>query len=331
VADEPKPVIEPQAVLREQVRWRLIETIFWIAVLLPFWVTPTYLVLCSQIAIAALFALSLDLIVGYSGLVSLGHAAFFGTGAYAAGLAAKHGWGEPISGLAIAGLAAMVLGYLTSFIIVRIGQFALIMVTTGLGLLLYELANSAHDITGGDDGLQGIRMWPIFNYFKFDLYGYTAYAYSLIVLFVVFLVLRRLINSPFGLSLRGIRENPRRMPAIGAPSRKHIRTIYVISAAVAGLAGGLSAQTTEFVALDALSFQRSAEVLVMLILGGAGRLYGGLIGAIIFIVARDQLSGLNPQYWYFWLGLLLIAVIIFLPNGILGGIAKLISRKGRSS
>jgi branched-chain amino acid transport system permease protein len=331
VADEPKPAIDPQAVLREQVRWRLIETIFWIAVLLPFWVTPTYLVLCSQIAIAALFALSLDLIVGYSGLVSLGHAAFFGTGAYAAGLAAKHGWGEPISGLAIAGLAAMVLGYLTSFIIVRIGQFALIMVTTGLGLLLYELANSAHDITGGDDGLQGIRMWPIFNYFKFDLYGYTAYAYSLIVLFVVFLVLRRLINSPFGLSLRGIRENPRRMPAIGAPSRKHIRTIYVISAAVAGLAGGLSAQTTEFVALDALSFQRSAEVLVMLILGGAGRLYGGLIGAIIFIVARDQLSGLNPQYWYFWLGLLLIAVIIFLPNGILGGIAKLISRKGRSS
>jgi branched-chain amino acid transport system permease protein len=331
VADEPKPAIDPQAVLREQVRWRLIETIFWIAVLLPFWVTPTYLVLCSQIAIAALFALSLDLIVGYSGLVSLGHAAFFGTGAYTAGLIAKHGWGEPISGLAIAGLAAMVLGYLTSFIIVRIGQFALIMVTTGLGLLLYELANSAHDITGGDDGLQGIRMWPIFNYFKFDLYGYTAYAYSLIVLFVVFLVLRRLINSPFGLSLRGIRENPRRMPAIGAPSRKHIRTIYVISAAVAGLAGGLSAQTTEFVALDALSFQRSAEVLVMLILGGAGRLYGGLIGAFIFIVARDQLSGLNPQYWYFWLGLLLIAVIIFLPNGILGGIAKLISRKGRSS
>jgi branched-chain amino acid transport system permease protein len=331
VADEPKTAIDPQAVLREQVRWRLIETIFWIAVLLPFWVTPTYLVLCSQIAIAALFALSLDLIVGYSGLVSLGHAAFFGTGAYTAGLVSKYGWGEPISGLAIAGLAAMVLGYLTSFIIVRIGQFALIMVTTGLGLLLYELANSAHDITGGDDGLQGIRMWPILNYFKFDLYGYTAYAYSLIVLFVVFLVLRRLINSPFGLSLRGIRENPRRMPAIGAPSRKHIRTIYVISAAVAGLAGGLSAQTTEFVALDALSFQRSAEVLVMLILGGAGRLYGGLIGALIFIVARDQLSGLNPQYWYFWLGLLLIAVIIFLPNGILGGIAKLVQRKGRAS
>ncbi len=330
MADQPHK-IDPQSLLREQVRWRWIETVFWLAVLLPFWVTPTYLVLCSQIAIAALFALSLDLIVGYSGLVSLGHAAFFGTGAYMAGLIAKHGWGEPISGLLLAGLAAMALGYATSFIIVRIGQFALIMVTIGLGLILYELANSAHDLTGGDDGLQGIRMWPVFDYFRFDLYGYTAYAYSLAVLFICFLILRRLINSPFGLSLRGIRENPRRMPAIGAPSRSRIRTIYTISAAVAGLAGGLSAQTTAFVALDALSFQRSAEVLVMLILGGAGRLYGGLIGAMIFIVARDQLAGLNPQYWYFWLGLMLIAVIIFLPNGILGGVAKLLSRKGRAS
>jgi branched-chain amino acid transport system permease protein len=325
------PALDPQAILRANVRWRLIETIFWLAVLLPFFVTPTYLVLCSQIAIAALFALSLDLIVGYSGLVSLGHAAFFGFGAYTAGIVAKAGWGEPISGLLIAGFASMVLGFLTSFIIVRIGQFALIMVTTGLGLLLYELANSAHDITGGDDGFQGIKMWPVFGYFKFDLYGYIAYAYSLAVLFIIFLILRRLINSPFGLSLRGIRENPRRMPAIGAPSRHRIQTIYVIAAAVAGVAGGLSAQTTSFVALDSLSFQRSAEVLVMLILGGAGRLYGGLIGAMIFMVARDQLAGLNPQYWYFWLGLLLIAVIIFLPNGILGGAAQLLSRKGRSS
>jgi branched-chain amino acid transport system permease protein len=325
------PAINPQELLRAQVRWRWLETVFWLAVLLPFFVTPTYLVLCSQIAFAALFTLSLDLIVGYSGLVSLGHAAFFGVGAYSAGLLAKAGWGEPISGLLVAALAAGIVGFATSFIIVRIGQFALIMVTTGLGLLLYELANSSHSITGGDDGLQGVRMWPLFGYFRFDLYGYTAYAYALSVLFICFLVLRRLINSPFGLSLRGIRENPRRMPAIGAPSRSRIRTIYIISAAVAGIAGGLSAQTTSFVALDALSFQRSAEVLVMLILGGAGRLYGGLIGAIIFMVARDQLAGLNPQYWYFWLGLLLIMVIIFLPNGILGGLAHLMSRKGRGS
>jgi branched-chain amino acid transport system permease protein len=280
-------------------------------------------VLASQIAIAALFALSLDLIVGYSGLVSLGHAAFFGFGAYTAGLLAKAGWGEPISGLIAAGFAAMVLGYLTSFIIVRISHFALIMVTLGLCLLLFEIANKAHWLTGGDDGLQGVRMWPVLDMFRFDLYGKTAYGYALIVLFLSFLVLRRLINSPFGLSLRGIRENARRMPAIGSPSSNRIRTVYVISATFAGIAGGLLAQTTEFVALDALSFQRSAEVLVMLVLGGAGRLYGGLIGALIFMVARDQLADMNPQYWYFWLGLLLIVVIIFLPNGILGGCAHL--------
>jgi branched-chain amino acid transport system permease protein len=322
---------DPRELLRAQVKWRHLETAFWVATLLPFLVAPTYLVLASQIAIAALFALSLDLIVGYSGLVSLGHAAFFGFGAYTAGLIAKAGWGEPLTGLLAAAFAATVLGYLTSFIIVRISHFALIMVTLGLCLLLYEVANKAHWLTGGDDGLQGVRMWPLLGQFRFDLYGNTAYWYSLIVLFVSFLILRRLINSPFGLSLRGIRENARRMPAIGSPSSNRIRTVYIISGTFAGLAGGLMAQTTEFVALDALSFQRSAEVLVMLVLGGAGRLYGGLIGALIFMVARDQLAGMNPQYWYFWLGLLLIVVIIFLPNGILGGCAQLVARWRRKA
>jgi branched-chain amino acid transport system permease protein len=318
--------LNPRDLLRAHVKWRHLETLFWLATLLPFLVAPTYLILGSQIAIAALFALSLDLIVGYAGLVSLGHAAFFGFGAYTAGLIAKAGWGEPITGLMAAALAAMVLGYLTSFIIVRISHFALIMVTLGLCLLLYEFANKAHWLTGGDDGLQGVRMWPLLDMFRFDLYGRTAYAYSLVVLFGSFLILRRLINSPFGLSLRGIRENARRMPAIGSPSSNRIRTVYIISGTFAGIAGGLLAQTTEFVALDALSFQRSAEILVMLVLGGAGRLYGGLVGALIFMVARDQLADMNPQYWYFWLGLLLIAVIIFLPNGILGGCARLLAR-----
>jgi len=321
----------PQQVLRAQVRWRLIETIFWAATLLPFVLTPNYLVLCSQIAIAALFALSLDLLVGYSGIVSLGHAVYYGVAAYSAGLIAKAGWGEPLTGLIMASLIAAAVGFLASLIMVRITHFALIMVTLGLCLLMYEVANQLHDITGGDDGLQGIRMWPIFDMFRFDLYGRTAYVYTLIALFISFLAVRRVVNSPFGLSLRGMRENARRMPAIGAPMRARLHVVYVISAFFAGVAGALSAQTTQFVALDALSFQRSAEVLVMLVLGGAGRLYGGLIGAIIFIVARDQLADMNPQYWYFWLGLLLVVVIIFLPNGILGGLARLVSRKGRLS
>jgi branched-chain amino acid transport system permease protein len=313
----------PHAFLQAQVRWRPAEIAFWLATLLPFVLFPNYLSLASQIAIAALFALSLDLILGYAGIVSLGHAAFFGMGAYTAGIISKYGWSEPLSLLVVAGISSGLLGFLSSYIIAPFRHLALIMITLGLGLLLAEAANSLSWLTGGADGLQGVQISPIFGYFTFDLYGYTAYSYALIVLFLVFLATRRLIHSPFGLSLRGIRENAVRMPAIGAPSRTHIRTVYTIGAVMAGLAGALIAETTETVSLETLSFERSADVLVMLILGGTGRLYGGIVGSIIYMVARDQFSGLNPQYWYFWIGLLLVCVVMFLPNGILGGLARL--------
>jgi branched-chain amino acid transport system permease protein len=308
--------------LAAQIRWRWIESAFWVAALLPFVVAPAYLSLASQIAITALFALSLDLILGYAGIVSLGHAAYFGFGAYTAGLLAKHYWGEPLTGLVVSGVLAGVLGYATSHIVVRFRHLALIMLTLGLGLLLHEAANSASWLTGGADGLQGVTVSPLLG-FRFDLYGRTAYAYSLAVLFVCFLISRRIIHSPFGLSLRGIRENLVRMPAIGAPSRAHLRKVYTLAAVMAGMAGALLTHTTSTVSLETLSFARSADVLVILILGGAGRLYGGIVGAIIYMVARDQFSGLNPQYWYFWIGLLLIAVVMFLPNGILGGLGAL--------
>jgi branched-chain amino acid transport system permease protein len=316
--------------LQAQTRWRLTEIVFWLATLLPYVLFPNYLSLASQIAVAGLFAMSLDLILGYAGIVSLGQAAFFGVGAYTTGLLSKYGWGEPLSGLAAAAVAAGIVGYATSFVICRFRHLALIMLTLGFGLLLAELANSAGWLTGGMDGLQGIHTWKLLGHFAFDLYGYGAYSYALAVLFVLFLFARRLVHSPFGLSLRGIRENLVRMPAIGAPSRTHIRTIYTIAAAVAGIAGAVLAQTTETVSLDSLGFERSAEVVVILVLGGAGRLYGGLVGAVVFMVARDQFSGIEPQYWYFWIGLLLVGVVIYLPNGILGGLAALRSRWSRS-
>jgi branched-chain amino acid transport system permease protein len=316
----------PVQYLQAQNRWRWSEIAFWLATLLPFVLTPSYLVLASQIAITALFVLSLDLILGFSGIVSLGHAAYFGVGAYTAGLMSKYGWGEPLTGLVAAGIAAGLFGYLTSFIVARFRHLALIMITLGIGLVLQEAANSAGWLTGGFDGLQGIHTWPLFGKIRFDLYGYTAYSYALAALFLIFLIARRLIHSPFGLALRGIRENGLRMPAIGASVHAHIQTIYTIAAIIAGIAGALLAQTTETVSLEALGFQRSADVLVMLILGGTGRLYGGLIGAAVYMVARDQFSGINPQYWYFWIGLLLIAVVMLLPNGILGGLTRLARR-----
>jgi len=307
---------------RAQARIRALEIAFWACTLLPFVATPNYLALASQIAITALFALSLDLILGYAGIVSLGHAAFFGVGAYTAGLIAKHYWVEPLSALVLGAAAAGLVGYATSHIIVRFRHLALIMLTMGFGLLLHEAANSASALTGGADGLQGFRVPGVLG-FKFDMFGRAAYAYALLILFFSFLIARRIIHSPFGLALRGIRENAVRMPAIGAPSLAHLRKAYTMAAVMAGVAGAVLTHTTSTVSLETLSFGRSADVLVILILGGAGRLYGGIVGAIIYMVARDQFSGVNPQYWYFWIGLLLVAVVMFLPNGILGGLSAL--------
>jgi branched-chain amino acid transport system permease protein len=320
------PSIAPRDWLARRSRWSPFELAFWLATLLPFFLFPSYLPLANQIAIAALFALSVDLILGYAGIVTLGHAMFFGLGAYCAGIISVRGWGEPLTGLLAAGAFAGVVGFVASFVVTRVQHLALIMVTLGLGFLTYELANALHWLTGGTDGLRGISTWPVLGQFRFDMWGYTSYGYALIVLFVCFLFSRLLVNSSFGLALRGIRENVKRMPAIGADHKAHLRLIYAISAAMAGLAGGLLAQTTNTVALDSLSFERSADVVVMLILGGTGRLYGAILGTLIFLVARDQLAGINPQYWYFGIGLLLMAVVLFMPKGILGFLARIVDR-----
>lgn len=319
---------DPHAWLKARGRWSPFEIAFWAATLLPFFFFPSYLPLASQIAIAALFAISVDLVLGYAGIVTLGHAMFFGIGAYAAGIiSSRYGWTEPLTGLLFAGLVAGAVGFIASFLIVRVQHLALLMITLGLGLLTYELANAMSWLTGGTDGLMGIDIAPIFGVFNFDLWGRTAYAYSLAGLFVGFLLSRRIVHSSFGLALRGVRENVRRMPAIGSEHRVHLQKIYTISAALAGIAGALLTQTTETASLQTLNFERSADVVVMLILGGTGRLYGGILGAAIFMIARDQLAGINPQYWYFWIGFLLMLVVLTMPKGILGGLARLAGRR----
>jgi branched-chain amino acid transport system permease protein len=299
------------------------EIVFWLVLAAGFWLWPSYLPLASQVLIAGLFALSLDLVLGYAGIVSLGHAAYFGVGAYAAGVLARSGWGEPFSGLLVAALCAGVTGFLTSFLVVRGKDLTRLMVTTGIGLLLFELANRLTDITGGNDGLIGMEMKPVLGVFRFDMYGKVAYGYSLAVTFVLFLLMRRLVNSPFGLSLRGIRDNPGRMLALGYPVHRRLIAMYTLAAVYAGVAGALLAQTTQFVGTDVLSFNRSAELMVMLIVGGTGMLYGGLVGAAVFMVAHHYLSDINATYWQFWLGAFLIAVVMFGRDGVLGACMRL--------
>ena len=324
--DTAKAAMDHSALHLPNDRWKLAEIAFWLLPVASYFFFPDYLVLVSQIMIIGLFAMSLDLILGYAGIVSLGHAAFFGLGAYTAGLLSVHGWGEPVSGLLAAAVVAAVAGFIVSFLVVRGQDLARLMVTLGIGLMLFEAANKAAFITGGVDGLSGMMMEPLFGTFEFDLFGKTAFWYSFAVLFILFVAMRRLVNSPFGLSLRGIREGGRRMPAIGANVDRRLVAVFTLAAAVAGVAGALLAQTTQFVGLDVLGFPRSAELLIMLVLGGTGRLYGALIGAAVFMVAQDYISGLDPAYWQFYIGLLLVLIVLFARGGILGGLEKIFAR-----
>lgn len=299
-----------QATLSRKGHWRIAEVLFWVVAAATLYVMPERHLILNEIAIVGLFALSLDLILGYAGIVSLGHGAFFGLGAYVAGVLAKYGVGEPLVGLAAASLAAAFLGIMTSFLVLRGADLTKLMVTLGVALLLGEVANQMSWLTGGADGLQGITIGPLLGLFEFDIFGTTAYAYSLAVTFVLFVVARRIVVSPFGLSLRSIRDNPLRARAIGIPVNRRLVAVYTLSAAYAGAAGALLAQTTQFVSLDVLAFHRSADVLLVLVIGGVGYLYGGLIGAVVFKVLQDVLSGLTPQYWQFWIGMVLVVLVL---------------------
>jgi len=304
-------------------RYRVLEALPWLAAIAAYVAFPSYLALGAQILAMILFALSADLVLGYAGIVTLGHAAFFGTGAYTAGILAAHGWGEPITGLIAGGSAAALIGLLSGLIVLRTTGLTLLMQTLVVATMLAEAANKASFITGGDDGLQGMEVWPIFGRLRFDMFGNTAYFYCLTVLFLCWLVARRIVHSPFGRSLTGIRENVRRMHAIGAPVIHRRLVIYTIAAGFAGISGALIGQTTQFVSLSFLSLERSGTVLIMLIIGGIGRLYGAFIGVPLYMIAQDRFSTIDPVYWYFWIGLMMVLLVVFARGGVLGLVERL--------
>jgi branched-chain amino acid transport system permease protein len=292
-------------------RWRLAEVAFWVIALGCGWLFHSRYLVMTDVVRLGLFALSLDLILGYAGIVSLGHAAFFGVGAYSAGLLAVHGIiNEPVIALVAAGLVASVLGFLTSFLVIRGVDLTRLMVTLGIALLLEALAERYSNITGGTDGLQGIEMQPLLGLFEFDMFGKTGFFYSLAVLFLLFLLARRIVHSPFGLSLRAIRNNPLRAAAVGVPVNRRLIAIYTVAAFYAGIAGALFTQTTALASLDVFSFERSADLMLVLVIGGTGYLYGGLIGAVVFKLLQELFSTITPQYWQFWIGLVLVAIVL---------------------
>jgi branched-chain amino acid transport system permease protein len=297
------------------------------AALVVFFALPEYVPLGARILVYILFALSLDLILGYAGIITLGHTAFFGLGAYVAGiLGAKAGVTDPLLQLAAAGAAAAVLGVVTGAVILRTKGLTLLMLTLAITSILMEIANKATNLTGGADGLSGVTVSPVLGLFRFDMFGKTAYLYCLLALFLGWFVVRRLIYSPFGASLVGIRENLVRMHAIGSPAYARLVAVYTISGTIAGCAGALLTQTNQFVGLNVLSFEFAGELLVMLVLGGVGRIYGAFVGPLVYMIAQDQLAKQFPEYWYFGIGLLLVAVVLFARGGLLGIVDQIVAR-----
>ena len=302
-----------QTALQAPARWRPWEIAAWLLLWALPLVAGQHAALINEIAILALFALSLDLILGYAGIVSLGHAAFFGLGAYGAGLFAKHVMPDPLLGLLAAMALSALVGFITSPMIVRGTDLTRLMVTMGVALVLYELANKFDGLTGGADGLQGVVMGPLLGSFEFDLGARVASLYSMAVLFAAFLLMRRMVHSPLGASLQALRDNRLRVSAIGLSVNGRLAAVYTVAATLAGAAGALLTQTTGFASLDAFDFHRSADVMLALVIGGVGWRagpWGGLVGALAFKVLHDLISAVTVQYWTFWIGLFLVVLML---------------------
>jgi branched-chain amino acid transport system permease protein len=310
--------------VRRRERLHPLELLPWLLLAIAYWALPAFLPLVTQMVVLAILALSLDLVLGYAGIITLGHAVFFGVGAYAAGMASSlGGLREPLAGLAVGAGAGAAAGLLSGLLLLRYRGLPMLILTMATSAVLLEYGNYRTDLTGGLDGLTGIEFAPLFGRFEFGFDGKVQYVYACAVAFACFLAARVLVNAPFGRSVVGIRENRLRMIAVGAPVFGRLVVLYVIAAALAGLAGALFAETTAFVTLEVLSFEKSGAVLVMVAIGGTGRLYGGLVGAMVYSILEYSLSRVSPEYWELGIGLVLIGLVLFARGGLLGWAARL--------
>ena len=288
-----------------------------------YWLFPDNLAFLTRVISIALLVLSLDLIVGYCGIASLGQGALYGAGAYAAGIACVQGVTDPVLLILSGAAAGGVRGLLRGAIMLRAHGLPQLVLSIAIVQLLHEAANKASSITGGSDGLSGMSPAPLFGIFEFDLWGRSAYLFGLGLLLIVFAVLRFVTRSPFGMVCRGLKEDPLRISALGIYAFPVLLKMFVISGAVAGMGGALAAIATQVVGLDSVSFEVSANALVMLVLGGIGHLYGALIGTVIFMALEHIVAAINPFHWMTLVGAVLIAIVLFAPRGLSGTLDEL--------
>ncbi|MBN9499860.1 MAG: branched-chain amino acid ABC transporter permease [Afipia sp. 62-7] len=301
--------------------------------LIGYLIFPDDLAFLTRLISVSLLVLSLDLVTGYCGVATLGQAVLYGVSAYVVGNAALAGIADPILLLIFGMLAGILTGLISGVLIARFRGLPQLVLSIALGQLVVALCNKLSSLTGGSDGLAGITPAPVFGIFSFDMYSRTAFVFSLTILAIVFVLLLRFVRSPFGLLCRGIRDDDLRVQMIGARVYPRLVIMYGISGAVAGIGGALNAITAGVVGLDSVGFERSAEALVMLVLGGANNLWGALFGSIIFQIFGHYVSSINPFHWLTLVGLLLIVVVVFVPRGLSHGVAvlwtKLIGREAR--
>ncbi|WP_295848470.1 branched-chain amino acid ABC transporter permease [Tardiphaga sp.] len=297
-----------------------------------YYLFPDDLAFLTRLIGIAFLVLSLDLVTGYCGIATLGHAALFGVAAYAAGIACVRGVTDPIALLMVGIVAGTLMGVISGALIARFRGLPQLVLSIAVGQLVAALANKLQWLTGGSDGLSGIAPGKVFGIYHFDMYSRTAFLFSLAALVIVFVALTRFSRSPFGLMCRAIKDDDLRAKMIGVAIYPRLVIMYGVSGAVAGVGGALTAISTGVVGLDSVSFERSAEVLVMLVLGGAGHLWGALAGTVIFMIFEHIVAAANPFHWMMLVGLLLIGIVLFAPKGLIAPVLKLAARvKGRAS
>ena len=317
--------------MEAQGRWPRLADIFsrhsLVFILLFFIIFPfivPYKALATQIIIWGLFALGFNVCLGYTGMLSFGHAAYFGVGAYTAGIVLirlwENIWFSLLGGLVMGALLALILGYLC---IKRRGIY-FAMLTLAFAQLVYFVAFQWVDLTGGDNGLRNIPAVPL-SFFGLAIDIYTPLRFYFFVLFFVFLsllALNRILQSPFGQVLQAVRENEQRARSCGYDATNVRWVAFIISGAISGLAGSLYALYLHFVGIDSLYYSTSGQVIMMTLLGGMGTFIGPFIGAGVFLYLEDVLSVITPN-WMIFLGVILVLCVLFFPSGIWGTVKEL--------
>ncbi|MGC1576140.1 MAG: branched-chain amino acid ABC transporter permease [Beijerinckiaceae bacterium] len=301
--------------------------LIWAVLLLaPFWMPPLggYTALGTRVLVLALAAMSVNFLLGFTGVLSFGHAAYFGLGAYGAGLALKFlAPSTPLSllcGTLLGGVAGALLGAL----IVRRRGVYFAMVTIAFGQVFYYIAFQWSSLTGGDDGLRGFSRQPLdLGFFSIDILSNTdAFYYFVLFCFAAAVAaMGFILGSPFGRSMIAIRENERRARFLGIPIERHIWIAFTLSCFFMGFAGALYALLNNFADPRGLHYSQSGDFVMMAVMGGMRNFWGPLLGAAVFVVLQDYLSSITVN-WMSFVGMLFVAMVLFFPRGLLGVIAR---------